>query len=190
MRERRERLFARTNPRVRLFDFKRDAWVLWAAYDLASFPKLKADPQKEGIFKTPEDFFSHFSAHARQKSSVLLVEEDHKFFRERRGPVAMVSVEHNGWKVSLQFDFFQWATRRHRLAAAVSMLNMMRYDKEFGACVLEVGESDEAFCQHVRDRYGLLRFVGKVDNARADGDELIWAVPMKHARAVALKEAA
>ena len=189
-RERRERLFKKANPRVRAFDYARDAWVLWAAYDLGSFPMLKADPHKEGRFKKPEDFFAYFSAFANSKSSVLMVDENNRYFRERRGPVAMVSLEQDGWKVMPTFDFFHWATRRHRLAAAVCVLNMVRYHKTFGACTVAVGEKDEAFCQHVRERYGLLRFVGKVDNGRADGDELIYAVPMKNARRVEMKEAA
>lgn len=189
-RERRERLFAKTNPRVRPYEHARDAWVLWAAYDLGSFPALKPDPHKEGAFKSPEEFFQYFRSVAASKSSMLMVDEDHKFFREKRGPVAMVSVENTGWKVMPYFDFFHWATARHRLAAAVSVLNMIRYHKTLGACVVSVGEKDEPFCQHVRERYGLLRFVGKVDNGRTDGDELIYAVPMKNARRAEMKEAA
>lgn len=193
-RERRERLFAKAEPRVRPFDYKRDAWVLWAAYDLGSFPVLKPPvgpgQHVEGRFKTPEEFFAYFNTFAMSKSAVLMVEENHKFFREKRGPVAMVALEQDGWKVMPQFEFFQWATRRHRLAAAVSVLNLYRYSKTHGACVLSVGEKDEPFCQHVRDQYGLLRFVGKVDNGRADGDELIWSVPMKNARRAEMKEAA
>ena len=189
-RERRERLFAKANPRVRPFDYARDAWVLWAAYDLGSFPSLKPDPHKEGHFKKPEDLFAYFRAYALSKSSILMVDEDHRFFRERRGPVAMVSVEQNGWKLQPHFDFFHWATPRHRLAAAVSLMNMVSYDKKFGACTVSVGERDEEFCQHIRDRYGLLRFVGRLDNGRPDGDELTYAVPMKNARRAEMKEAA
>lgn len=183
IRERRERLFKRSNPRVRPVDLTQDAWVLWAAYDLGSFPALKASADKDGVFKKPEEFFAYFRQFAAAKSSVLIVEEDHRYFKQKRGPVAMVCVENNGWRIEPQFDFFHWATRRQRLAAAVSVLNMIRYSKDLGACLLRVGERDEAFCQHVRDRYGLLHFVGKVDHGRPDGDEYLYAVPMKNRRA-------
>lgn len=185
IRERRERLFERTNPRVRPLEFAKDAWVLYAAYDLASFPALKPDANKPGVFKGHEEFFEYFKRFAAGKSRLLVVEEDHKYFRDKRGPVALVSVDNYGWRIEPQIDFFHWATPRERLAAAVCVLNVIRYSKEVGACVVRVGEKDEGFCQHLRDQYGLLQFVGKVDYGRPDGDEFQYCVRMKHAKAKA-----
>lgn len=182
IRERRERLFARTNPRVRPLDFAKDAWVLWAAYDTCSFPMLKAKQHEPGVFQKPDDFFAYFRTFAATKSSVLVIEEDHKYFRDKRGPVAMVSIENNGWRIEPHFDFFHWGTPRQRLAAAVCMLNVIRYAKDIGACLLRVAERDEEFCQHIRDKYGLLHFVGRVDFGRPDGDELLYRVHMKHVK--------
>lgn len=170
MRERRERLFKRAEPRVRPFDIEKDAWIMWAAYDLNSFPALP-----KGLKQN--EFFAILRTHVSAKSSVLMVEENHKYFREKRGPVAMVSIDNylGGWRVEPQFDFFFWATPRHRLAAVVSFLQMVRYSREVGACVIRVGDADVAFCEHLY-RYDLLRHCGKVPNARADGSEYMYYV--------------
>lgn len=176
IRQRRERLYRQTNPRVRPFEFARDAWVLWAAYDLGSFPALKRDAKSEGRFKKPVEFYDYFAAFALGKSQVLVVEEDHKYFSQKRGPVCLVSIDNYGWRVEPQFDFFYWASRRHRLAAAVSYLQMTRYSKEVGVCVLRVAEKDVEFCRHLTERYDLLRPYGEIPNARAEGREYLFGV--------------
>lgn len=193
IRVRRERLFKRSNPRVRPVDLAKDAWVLWAAYDLCSFPALKDDHEKPGMFKKPAEFFDYFKKFAAAKSSILLIEEDHKFFKDKRGPVAMVSIDNfGGWRIEPQFEFFHWATKRHRLAAAVSFLNMVSWDKKIGACVLRVADKDVEFCVHLEERYDLLRSVGKIHNGRRDGDEYLYRVWFKTPRGTdaKLKEAA
>jgi hypothetical protein len=169
-RMRRERLMRYTNPFVRPFEWAKDAWTLWAAYDMGSFPALP-----KGLTK-PQfgEFVRNFVA---AKSSVLVIEEDHKYFREKRGPVALVSVDTyaGGWKMEPQIDFFYWATKRQRLAAVVSFLQMVRYSKEIGVCVVRVGDKDVKFCEHLY-KYDLLRPIGKLPNARPDGVENIFYV--------------
>lgn len=178
IRERRERLFKRSNPRVRPIDLAKDAWVLWGAYDLGSFTNLK-----KGL--TQEEFFVFLRAFLSAKSSVLLIEEDHKYFREKRGPVALVSIDNYGWRIEPQFDFFFWATPRHRLAAVVSFLNMVRYSKDVGVCVVRAHEKDRDFCEHLY-KYDLLRPVGKIPNAGPHGAEYLYCLAGRMAKSLEL----
>jgi hypothetical protein len=192
-RERRERLFKRTNPRVRPLDLEKDAWVLWAAYDLGSFSVLKPDPHKPGVFKEPAEFMDYFVRFASDKASVLMVEEDHKFFREKRGPVALVSIDNygEGWRVEPQFDFFHWATPRQRLASVISFLQMVRYSKQVGVCVVRVWQKDALFCDHVVKAYDLLRPVGRIPNAGPSGAEYLYcAKGRREQQPTQVKEAA
>lgn len=182
-RERRERLFKRTNPRARQFDFARDAWVLWAAYDLGSFPALR------GAFKKPNELFDYFVKYASGKSQVLVMEADHKYFREKRGPVCLVSIDNYGWRVEPQFDFFFWASPRHRLASAVSFLHMTRYSKEVGVCVLRVAERDVEFCKHLYE-YDLLRPYGEIPNAGPLGREYLFGLTGRKSEAKEERKAA
>lgn len=178
IRERRERLFKRANPRVREFDMTRDAWVLWGAYDLGSFPNLPKRLKQE-------EFFAFLRAFSQRKASLLVVEEDHKYFREKRGPVALVSIDNYGWRIEPQFDFFFWATPRHRLAAVVSFLNMIRYSKDVGVCVVRAHDRDREFCEHLY-KYDLLRPVGKIPNAGPLGTEYLYCLAGRKAKALEL----
>jgi hypothetical protein len=86
------------------------------------FPSVEAGSAKAWRVQGPAEFMDYFISFAGNKASVLMVEEDHKFFREKRGPVAMVSIDNygEGWRVEPQFDFFHWATPRQRLASVIS----------------------------------------------------------------------
>ena len=169
IRERRERLMRYTNPRVRPFEMERDAWVLWGAYDLGSFPAMP-----KGL--KPAQFFEVVRSFRATKSQCLVVEEDHKYFREKRGPVALVSIENfNDWRIEPQVDFFFWASKRQRLAAVVSFLQMVRYSREVGVCVVRVPDRDVPFCEHLY-KYDLLRACGKLPNASPLGMEHLFYV--------------
>lgn len=190
-RERRERLFRRSRPHVRPFDVEKDAWVLWAAYDLGSFPNLPQGMKRD-------DFMAYVLAFASAKASVLMIEDDTSVapnkaaFKQKVGPVAMVSIDnYGGWRVEPQFEFFFWATPRMRLAAVVAFLQMVRYAKNIGVCVLRVAEKDVAFCEHVVERYDLLRPAGKIPNAGPHGaDHLFYVKGRREKQAAQMKEAA
>ena len=166
LRLRRERLLKRDEPRVRPLE-QVDAWVLYGAYDLGSFPALP-----KGL--KPAELVAHIGAWATRHSSVLMIEENHRYFKAKRGPVAMVTIDNFGWQVEPQFDFFFWATKRQRLAAIIGFLQMIRYSKQVGVCVVKVGQKDVAICEHIVERYDLLRPCGRLPNAREDGTEFIY----------------
>lgn len=167
---RRERLMRYTSPRCRPFEMQRDAWVLWGAYDLGSFPAMPNGLQ-------PEQFMAFVRDFVASKASCLVVEEDHRYFRDKRGPVALISIDNylGGWRIEPQFDFFFWASKRQRLAAVVSFLQMVRYAKDVGVCVVRVADKDVAFCEHLY-QYDLLRGCGKLPNASPFGTEHIFYV--------------
>ena len=182
LRVRRERLLKRDEPRVRPLEAK-DSWVLYAAYDLGSFPAMP-----KGL--KPAELWAHISAWSQRHSSVLVIEANHKFFREKRGPVAMVTIDNFGWQIEPQVDFFFWATKRQRLAATIGFLQMIRYAKEVGVCVVKVPDSGVTMCDHVMKRYDLLRFEGKLPNAREEGTEFHYYLKGRRERKQELKEAA
>ncbi len=168
VRLKRERLMKYTNPFVRPFEWARDAWLMWGAYDLGSFPSIP-----KGL--TKEVFVELLRKHIAAKSQVLVVEEDHRYFRDKRGPVALISIENYGWRIEPQIDFFFWATKRQRLAAVVSFLQMARYSKDVGVCVVRVQDKDTKFCEHLY-KYDLLRSCGKLPNAGPWGTEHLYYV--------------
>lgn len=161
----RERVLKRDEPRVRPLEDK-DAWVLYAAYDLGSFPKMPKGMK-------PAEVFAAIRAWRERHSSVVIIEANHKYFRERRGPVAMVTIDNFGWQIEPQVDFFFWATPRQRLSAVVGFLHMTRWSREVGVCVVRVEEKDKDFCEHLY-KYDLLRPLGKLPNAREEGSEHIY----------------
>lgn len=184
LRERRERLLKREAPRVRPLEQK-DAWVLWAAYDLGSFPAMPKGMKAQ-------EFFACIGAWVKRHSSVLVIEANHRYFREKRGPVALVTIDNFGWQIEPQIDFFFWTTKRQRLAAAVSFLHMVRYARDVGVCVVRASERDVAFCEHLYE-YDLLRLCGKLPNASESGTQHIFYLKgrrQKEQDEVKLKEAA
>lgn len=182
MRIRRERLLRREEPRVRPLQAS-DAWVLYAAYDLKSFPAMP-----EGL--KPAELWAHISSWAQRHSSVLVIEANHKYFKAKRGPIAMVTIDNFGWQVEPQIDFFFWATKRQRLAAAVGFLQMVKYAKEVGCTFVRVPDTGVGMCDHIMKRYDLLRIAGKIPNAREEGTEHHYFLKGRRERKQELREAA
>jgi hypothetical protein len=162
----RSRIFRKSRPFIRPLDIEKDAWVLWAAYDLGSFPSLPKEMKKD-------EFFSCLASFAGKRDSILMVEDDHRRFRDKRGPVAMISVDNYGWRIEPQIDFFFWASKRNRLRAAASFLQMTRHSREVGVCVVRVNDRDSLFCEHLRG-YDLLFPCGKIPYGSPDGDESLF----------------
>ena len=182
LRLRRERLLKRDEPRVRPLQAS-DAWVLYGAYDLGSFPSMP-----KGL--KPAELWAHISAWAQRHSSVLVIEANHKYFKAKRGPVAMVTLDNFGWQIEPQIDFFFWATKRQRLSAAVGFLQMVKYAKEVGCTFVRVSDAGVGMCDHIMRRYDLLRLAGKIPNAREEGTEFHYYLKGRRERKQELKEAA
>ena len=163
--EKRERLLGDSRPFIRPFT-KDDLWVMWAAYDTGCFPNLgKMD--KEAFVKMLLTFVSG-------KSSCLIVEDDCKWFKSGRGPVAFVAIDNYGWRIEPHVDFFtKWATPRSILRCCVSFFQMVRYSSQVGVCLIRCLEESVNLFDHLRD-YGLVFPCGKIPNGDHRGDEYIY----------------
>ena len=162
--EKRERLLGDSRPYIRPFT-KDDLWVMWAAYDTGSFPNLgKMD--KEQFVKVLVQF-------CQSKSSCLVVEDDCKWFKSGRGPVAFISIENYGWRIEPHVDFFKWATPRIVLRCNVAFFQMVRYSSQVGVCLIRSLENTTKLFDHLRE-YGLVFPCGKIPNGDPRGDEYIY----------------
>lgn len=177
-REKRERLFKNSRPFIRLFDFAKDMRWIWAAYDLKSFPYLKLDGETEDERKV--QLVEHMKGLLAVKSSCLIVEDDCRWFKAKRGPVAFVIIENYGWRIEPHVDFFKWATPRTILRCNVAFFQMVRYSSQVGVCLVRALEQYVPLFDHLKI-YGLLFPCGKVPDGDPRGDEYLYYVRGRHA---------
>jgi len=150
---------------------------MWAAYDTESFKKLKKGMSKE-------EFLRMLISFCQAKSSCLVVEDDCKWFKSGRGPVAFVSIDNYGWRIEPHVDFFKWATPRIILRCCVAFFQMVRYSSQVGVCEIRSLESSVNLFDHLRE-YGLVFPAGKIPNGDPRGDEYLYYAKgrMNHAGA-------
>lgn len=168
MKQRRERLLGKSRPLVRPFDPVADMWVLWAAYDLGSFPALP-----KGL--TIKEFQALVLAQVAGRSKCLVIEDDCRYFKAGRGPACFVVVDNFGWRIEPHVDYFFWATPRMKLRCTVAFLQMTRYSSEIGVCVVRTLERTVPLFRHVQ-RYVMLSEAGRVPMGDARGDEWIFSI--------------
>lgn len=164
---RRARLFRKSRPNIRPYT-KEDFWVLWAAYDLGSFPNLP-----KGLDK---DKFSKFvKSVILSNSSCLVIDEDCKWFKNKRGPVCFITLRTNGWKVEPNVDFFMWATPRMKLRCVAAFFQMVRYSRDVGICLVTALANSVCILNHMK-KYGLLFPVGRIPDGSPRGDEFQYII--------------
>lgn len=156
----RRRLFRKSKPFIRPFE-KADMWVLWAAY-------------KEGSFDLPpnmtkEVLYAHMMKALGGYSSLMLVEDYNKRFKDQRGAVCLITVMSDGWKMEPYAHWFSWATKLNILRANVRFLKWIMHSKEVGVCVFQATEKTVNLYMHVR-RYGVLNYVGKIPGGTRYGN--------------------
>lgn len=170
----RDRLFKGGRPLVRQFDPAKDFWVLWAAYDLGSFPGIT-----KGL--SMDQFKAVLTNSLSRHSAALVVEDQCKWFRDKRGPIALVTVDNFGWRVEPFADFFIWTTPRMKARAVVSFLQMVRYDSDVGVCVGRVPERFFEFYNRLRE-YGVMFPCGKIPYGAEHGNEYLFYIHGKRKR--------
>jgi len=169
--EKRERLL-KNRPFIRplrIYDgsyYHKDIGILWAAHKAKPFYSIdKKIDQNE--FATIIEGFS--------KSSLLFIaDDDCQAFDSGRGPVCLISVSDNGWRVEPHCEFFNWASKRNILRVIVSFLHWMHY-KKIGVCVVRCMEESKGLFDHCKD-YGVLFYVGKIIGGDERGDEYIFSI--------------
>ena len=169
--EKRDLLFKGGRPVFRQLNimdgenYHKDIAICWVAHSKEKFYSIEAEDQ------------SGFASELAEKASILefLVAEDHNSYYEKgSGPIGIVWVATDGWKVEPHCVFFSWATPRNKLRATVAFFQMSRYRK-IGACVVySLNNSKPLFDKTAS--YGVLHYVGKIPNGDPRGDEFMYSV--------------
>lgn len=172
MKEKRDRLFKRGRPYIRQLQimedgkYSKDLGILWVAHNREPFYQF---PEK----MTKEDFAAHFES-IEDKCEVLVVDDFNKEYKSGVGPIAVVFVHNDTWRIEPHTVLFPWATTRNKLRAAVAFLQMARY-KKIGVCVVKTIEALKPLFDKCT-QYGVLQYVGKIPHGDERGDEYIYSV--------------
>ena len=169
----REKLFRKSRPFIRPFDVEKDMWVLWAAYDLGSFPNI---PPK----LNPTQFMDMVRKSVKERSGALVIEDDCKYFKQGRGPVCLILLDNYGWQIQPFVDFFFWATPRIKLRSNVAFFQKVRHDSAVGICLVKSPEKYANLFNRLKN-YGVLSRCGKIPSGYPDGDEYLYQVRGKNA---------
>src|SRR5690606_21429257 len=133
--QRREKLFKGTKPRVR--KIQEDDWKwLYGAYRYPEPPKDEED-------------FHQFQCHAAEVlagyDDAYIIEDRHKKFRGNYGPIGLTPVMYNGWTLEPHVQWFPWATTLNRVRGTVAFLMFARYSNEIGVTVVKSLEEHKNF---------------------------------------------
>lgn len=170
--EKRDQLFRKSRPLIRQVQiyeddkYHKDIGILWAAYSerpFYDFPKELT--QKEFVSRIEE---------ITQQIDWMFAEDKTVAFESLFGPVALIAVSTDGWRIEPHTIFFPWATARNKLRVSISFFQMARY-KKIGVCIVRCLENSVTLFNHCRD-YGVLHYVGKIVNGDPRGDEYVYSV--------------
>ena len=106
--EKRERLFRHSRPNLRAFEFydgneyHKDVKILWVAHKQSPFPDFP-DEENEFINKLAE-----------VEAEMLVIEDENKQYSDN-GPIGVIFVLGNDWKIEPHVEFFSWASKKNIL---------------------------------------------------------------------------
>lgn len=169
--ERRDRLFKSGRPHIRslqIYDgdkYHKDLGILWVAHQKQPFYSL---PENLDQVKFAQEILS------LSKEVELLIAEDVNTQYKQTGPVAVIGVRSDGWKIEPHAEFFKWATPKNVLKVAVAFFQMARYRK-IGVCVVH-SLTDSVPLFNKCCKYGVLKPVGQIPNGDPRGDEFIYSI--------------
>lgn len=140
--------------------------IAWAAYQKNPFEAFG-----DGLNETE---FAKAMEVAAENGYILMAEDDNAAFKER-GPVAIISVQGDGWRVEPHVVFFKWATPRNKLRVCVAFFQWIRWQKSVGVCIVLALKPSIALFHRCR-KYGVLFFCGKIVNGDSRGDQYIFSI--------------
>ena len=146
-------------------NYHRDVAICWLAHAKKPFYSITATDQKG------------FADELVEKSSLcefLICEDANDHYSDGAGPIGIVWIGTDGWKVEPHSVFFSWATARNKLRSTVSFFQMARYRK-IGACVVHSLQDSKPLFDKTAS-YGVLHYVGKIPNGDPRGDEFMYSV--------------
>jgi hypothetical protein len=145
--------------------YHRDIAICWVAHSKEPFFAISA---------TDQDGFAVELAGVTKTATLLMAEDSNPYYESGEGPVALVSVHTDGWKVEPHCEFFPWATAKNKLRVFVAFFQMARY-KKIGACVASSLDDSKPLFDKTSS-YGVLHFVGKIPNGDPRGDLYLYSV--------------
>jgi hypothetical protein len=143
-------------------------WILWAAYKEGSFPELSSNMDKDALY-------AHMKASLGMYSSLMLVEDYNRRFKDHRGAVCLIKGMSDGWKFEPEAIWFSWATKLNILRGNVRFLKWMMHNKEIGVCTFQTSSDTKNLYDHVK-KYGVLNYVGRIPGGQRIGDAYVWSL--------------
>ncbi len=162
----RDRLFKHGRPDIQPLDIDddglvgKDMAVLWAAQGAFNF---------EG---DQSEFTRLFLDYLQGFYAAWIVRDKNYNYPDGYGATGLIVAAFNGWSLTPEFIAFPWATDRNRLKAVVAFMQMARYEKGIG--LLNLSTTDPQFFQHIRKRYGVMYYVGKVPRGSNGTDAFLF----------------
>lgn len=169
--ERRDRLFKSGRPHIRpleIYDgnkYHKDIGILWVAHKRKPFYSFDKD--------IPQGDFAKEIEKVSVNTELVIAEDVNKEFKGN-GPVALIAIHGNGWKIEPHAEFFRWSSPKNVLRVSVAFFQMVRYRK-IGACAVYTPEIYSGLFNKCC-AYGVLHPVGKIINGDPRGDELVYSV--------------
>jgi hypothetical protein len=169
--ERRDRLFRESRPTVREFqlydgdEYHKDVKLLWVAHQLNPIYKIPENVSQQEFAKMLEET-SHIDR--------FIIEDENKQYKGV-GPVGMGYVINDGWRYEPHVNFFPWATKRNILRGIVGALQWGRYKRTVGSILINSLIESKNLFDHVC-KYGVLHYVGKMENGDERGDVYLYSV--------------
>jgi len=163
----RDRLFRHGRPNIRPLDINdnglvgKDMAILWAARE--AFTLEESDQ---------EEFTRVFLDYLGQFYAVWIVDDKNYHYPDGFGATGLIVSTFNGWSLTPKFIAFPWATDKNRLKAVVAFMQMARYEKGIG--MLNLSTTAPGFFQHIRKRYGVMYYVGKVPRGERGTDAYLF----------------
>lgn len=168
--EKRERLFRHSRPNLRAFefydgeDYHKDIKILWVAHSQKPFKGFPDD--QEGFAKQLMD-----------SPEMVIIEDRNKQYKDV-GPIGVIWVLGDDWKVEPHVEFFSWATKKNILRGCISFFQWSRNTRKIGCIVVYSLKASKNLFDHVC-KYGVLHYVGKIVNGDSRGDEYLYSVKGK-----------
>lgn len=169
----RKTLYRAGKPNLRAFvshdgeELGPDVGILWAAYKNGSFNFPQMDQKS----------FAEFTLTSLTRfNSVWIMEDFNKGFRSGFGPVCLIGIHSNGWKITPTVFWFSWATIKNKLRCAVAFVQKTRFEKSVGVCEFRAEQGGIKLLKHTIKYVPTLRYVGKIWFGTPNGDQYIFSV--------------
>lgn len=146
----------------------RDIGIIWADYQQGNFYL------PEGL--TNEEFTNTVLQVLSVWDSLWFVEDRSARYSAGTGPVSLMAIRSDGWRVEPHVHHFAWATSRQKLRVMVSIFQFLRYNKDVGIVLAIIPQSEKRFFDHVSSYGVLYPKGGEIQGALPSGTGFMYTV--------------